>query len=108
MSRPDGVRKSKHDRLPAAHQGVPSWVRAVPWLALAQAGLAVGRRWLALSAKERSRLTRLARESHGWPGNLSRRERVELRRLVIKLDLGGMARELRPLKRRGRRRRGCR
>jgi len=97
MSRRDAASRSKRDRL-----------RAVPWIALAQAGVAIGRRWRSLSAKERVRLIRLARESRGRPGNLSPKQRLELGRLVHKLDLKGIARELGPLARRGRGRRGRR
>jgi hypothetical protein len=97
VSRRDAASRSKRDRL-----------RAVPWIALAQVGIAIGRRWRSLSAKERTRLTRLARESRGRPGNLSPRQRIELARLVGKLDLKGIARELRPLAHRGRGRRGRR
>jgi hypothetical protein len=84
-------------------------LRAIRWVAVAQAGVAIGRRWRALSAKERARLSQLARASGGRPGNLSGKERAELRRLVSKLDLKGLGRELLPLapRRRGRRRRAC-
>jgi hypothetical protein len=82
--------------------------RAVPWAVLLQGGLIIGKRWTALSAKERARLTELVRESRGRIGNLSVKERLELRKLARKLDVKGMARELVPLargKRRGRRKR---
>jgi hypothetical protein len=81
--------------------------RAVPWAALVQGTVIVGRRWAALSAKERARLTELVRESRGRVSNLSGRERLELRKLARKLDLRGMGRELMVLKRvkRSRRRR---
>jgi hypothetical protein len=97
VSRRDVDRRSKLDRL-----------RAVPWIALAQVAVAIGRRWHTLSPKERTRLTRLARDSRGRPGNLSSKERGELRGLISKLDLGGIARELLGLARRGRGRRGRR
>ncbi|MGD0455357.1 MAG: hypothetical protein ABSB69_17360 [Solirubrobacteraceae bacterium] len=95
MSRRSAARKSKLDRL-----------RVVPWIAVAQAGVVIGRHWQALSEKERARLTRLARESRGRPGTLSTKERAELRGLVGKLDLKGIGRELLPLARRRRGRRG--
>jgi hypothetical protein len=88
------VSKSKLDR-----------VKDLPWLALLQAVVVVGRRWNAISAKDRARLTRLVRESRGRMGNLSAKERVELRRLVRKLDPKGAGRELLPLMRGGRKRR---
>jgi len=82
---------------------------AIPWLALARGTMIVGRRWTALSAKDRSRLVALVRESRGRVGNLSVKQRLELRKLAGRLDLKGMARDLLPVVRgggtRGRRRR---
>jgi hypothetical protein len=66
----------------------------VPWLTLLQVGLIVGKRWAALSEKERVRLTELLRQSRGRVGNLSARQRIELRKLARKADLKGMSREL--------------
>jgi hypothetical protein len=97
VSRRTAARTSKLDR-----------VRALPWVAVLQGAVVIGRRWRALSAKDRARLTGLARDSHGRLGNLSTKERAELRRLVGKLDLSGIGRELFGLARRGRRRRGRR
>ena len=57
-----------------------------------------------LSPKERARLSQLVRDSRGRLGNLSVRERDEFRKLVRKLDLKRMGRELVPIVR-GRRRR---
>jgi len=82
-----------------------SRLKALPWAVLARAGLVVGQRWTALSAKERARLASLARGSRGRLGNLSLKERNELRKLVRKLDLKGAGRELLPLLRGGGRRR---
>ncbi len=81
--------------------------RAVPWVTLLQGGVIVGRRWAALSAKERARFTELVRESRGRLGNLSVKERMELRKLAHKLDIRSMGSELMALKRvrRSRRRR---
>jgi hypothetical protein len=42
------------------------------------------------------------RESRGRVGNLSVKQRMELRKLARKLDLKGIGRELMPLVRRGR------
>jgi hypothetical protein len=71
--------------------------------------MVVGRRWTALSAKDRARLVELVRESRGRVGNLSVKQRLELRKLAGRLDLKGMARDLLPVVRggrgRGRRRR---
>jgi hypothetical protein len=88
------VSKSKLDR-----------VKALPWLMLLQVGVVVGTRWNALSQKDRARLTHLLRESRGRVGNLSSRERSELRRLSRKLDLGAAGRELLAVMRGGRQRR---
>jgi hypothetical protein len=97
VSRRSANTRSKLDRL-----------RALPWVALAQVGVAGARRWRSLSSKERGRLTSLARASRGRPGNLSSKERAELRALVRKLDLRGIAGELAALARRGGGRRGRR
>ncbi|TMM18798.1 MAG: hypothetical protein E6F96_04880 [Actinobacteria bacterium] len=82
-----------------------SRLKALPWAMLARAGMVVGARWTALSAKERARLARLVRESRGRPGSLSAKDRNELRKLVRKLDLKGAGRELVPLLRGSARRR---
>ncbi len=82
-------------------------VESVPWAALLQGSLIVGKRWMALSAKERARLTEILRESRGRLGNLSARERSELRKLAHRLDLKGMGSELMVLAR-GRRSRSRR
>jgi hypothetical protein len=81
--------------------------KAVPWATLLQGTVIVGRRWAALSAKERARLTELARESRGRASNLSKKQRLELGKLAHKLDLRGMGRELMVLRgiKRSRRRR---
>lgn len=73
-----------------------------------QGTVIVGRRWAALSEKERTRLTELLRRSRGRIGNLSVKERLELRRLAHKLDVKGMGRELAPLVLRKRSQRGRR
>ena len=82
-------------------------LKAIPWAALAQVGWAAGERWRTLSPKERARLSELLRSSRGRLRNLSGREREELGRLVRKMDLRAMGRELMPLVR-ARRRRGRR
>jgi hypothetical protein len=81
-----------------------SRVKDLPWLALLQASMILGKRWRALSEKDRRRLARLVRESRGRLGNLSVRERSELGRLVRKLDLKGAGPELTALVHRRRRR----
>jgi hypothetical protein len=85
-------------------------VRAIPWSTLLQGGVIVGARWVALSVRERARLVELVRASRGRMSNLSMRERRELRKLVHRLDVGGMGRDLTALarSRRAGRRRGAR
>ncbi len=65
----------------------------------------VGKRVGTLSKKDRVRLSQLLRDSKGWPGNLQEKERRELRKLIAKLDVRGLGRDLMPLVRGGRRRR---
>jgi hypothetical protein len=72
-------------------------VGAVPWSRLVRGGMLISRRWGALSAKERARLASLVRQSRGSVSNLSRRQKLQLRKLVRKLDLKGLGRELAPL-----------
>jgi len=90
------VAKSKLDR-----------AKDLPWLMMLQGAVVLGRRWSALSKKDRARLTRILRESKGHMGRLSAKERSELRRLAGKLDLKGAGRELMLIRaaRRGRKRR---
>jgi hypothetical protein len=97
---------SKSRQLEQSSSRVKSTVGAVPWLVLARGAMILGKRWNALSAKERARLAELVRESHGRVGNLSVKQRLELRKLAGKLDLKGVAGELTSLWRGGRSRRG--
>jgi hypothetical protein len=100
-------RSKKNAPAPASESALRRTVRAVPWMTLMQGTVVVGRRWAALSEKERARLTALLRRSRGRLANLSAKERAELGRLARKLDVKGMGRELAPLvlrKRSGRRR----
>jgi hypothetical protein len=79
-------------------------VKDVPWALLLQIGVVLGKRWRSLSAKDRARLTELTRESRGRLGNLSARERKELKKLLGKLHPKRTARELVLLTRARRRR----
>jgi hypothetical protein len=81
-------------------------VRALPWAALLQGVVIVGRRWQKLSSKDRERIKELLAESGGRVNRLSSKQRKELRKLAGKLDLKGMGKELMALRAlRGRRRR---
>ncbi len=69
-------------------------VKDLPWVLLLQMGVVLGKRWRSLSAKDRAHLTKLTRESQGRLGNLSDKQRKELKKLVGKLDLKSTSREL--------------
>jgi hypothetical protein len=94
--------RKTHD---ASESTLKRTAKAVPWTTLFQVTLILGRRWAALSAKERARLQALVGKSRGRLGRLSARERMELRRLARKIDLRGMGGELMALGRGHRRRR---
>lgn len=61
--------------------------RRFPIVMLVQTALALRNHWNLLEPKERGELARLIRDSKGRPGNLTKKERDELRRIVGKLDL---------------------
>ncbi len=87
-----------------------SKAKAIPWAALLQAVVVIGRRWRALSAKDRERIKQLLAESGGRVNRLSGKQRRELRKLAGKLDLKGMGKDLialRAVRRRRGRRRGA-
>lgn len=71
-------------------------LRAMPWAIALEGAMVANRHWQSLSQSERSKLTDLIRKSRGVPQNLSERERAEVRRLVGKLDVLGMGRDLLP------------
>jgi len=87
----------------ADHESRLQRLKALPWLALAQASVVAAEHWRGLSAKDRGRLLELLRASHGRPAHLSGGERAELRRLVGKLDLPGLGRSMMPVARGARR-----
>ena len=71
--------------------------RAVPimWVIVAgQAALATRRHLQHISAHERTRLVDILRKSKGRPSNLTGHERSELRRIVRKLELGRLGRDV--------------
>jgi len=81
---------------------------SLPLSELLQGAIALTSRWIRLSAKERSRLLGLLAESKGVLTRLTPKERKELRRLLGKLDLAGLSRELTGLTRDWRKRGGRR
>jgi hypothetical protein len=78
--------------------------RKVPWIVVFEAAMLMRDRWGRLPAQDRRRLTELTRKSRGRPGQLTREERAEFRRIASGLDLFGVAREMAPLGRGARRR----
>jgi hypothetical protein len=69
-------------------------VKTLPWAVLLQGGVVLNKRWRVLSAKDRGRISELIRRSRGVPGNLSMKERAELKRLLGKLDVKAAGRDL--------------
>jgi hypothetical protein len=71
-----------------------------------QAVLVANEHWTEqLSANERTRLKRLLAKSKGLPGNLTPKERAEVKRLLGKLDVPAVGRKLLPFAAGSRRRR---
>ena len=82
-----------------------SRIRAVPWLLVFEVARGVRSHVMdTLTPRERRRVTEMLRKSRGRPGNLTKAEREELRRLAGKLDPKGLARDLAPRVVAGRRR----
>lgn len=81
------------------HHAMPrlTKVRALPWIVLLEAAMAVREHWQNLTPAERARVTRLLKKSQGRPGNLTAREREDLKKLARKLDPAGLGRRLVPL-----------
>jgi hypothetical protein len=72
-------------------------LRPIPWLMAIQVALIANEHVTEqLSAPERARLRRLLLKSKGLPGNLTPKERAEVKRLVGKLDVPGVGRKLVP------------
>ena len=69
-------------------------LKSIPWPLMLEAGAVLTARWRSLSSKERARTLQLLRGSRGRVGNLSRRERMELRGLARKFDLNRTVLEL--------------
>jgi hypothetical protein len=82
--------------------------REIPWAVLLELMVIARDHWDRLTPGERAHLSALVRKSRGRPGNLTSRERADLRRLAAKLDLPALGRSVAPVARRlrGGRRRG--
>lgn len=72
-------------------------VRAVPWAILLELGVTVRDAWMKLTPGERAHLLNLVKKSQGRPGNLSARERADIKRLVRKMEPAALGRSLAPL-----------
>jgi len=68
-------------------------LRAIQWMVLLDVAIVARERWTRLDASERRRLTEIARDAR----HLSKRDRVDLRRIIGKLELADAGRELMPL-----------
>ena len=81
-------------------------LKGAPWLLVIQAAIKARDHWDVLTPAERTDLARLLRSTKGRPSNLTAHEKAELRRLVGRLDLPGLGKDLLPLasKHRGRKR----
>lgn len=82
--------------------------RAIPWAVLLELVVVARDHWQKLTPGERAHLSALIKKSRGRPGNLTRRERADVRRLAVKLDLPALGRSVAPVASglRGRTRRG--
>lgn len=72
-------------------------LRSAPWLMLAELAWSLRGRWTTLTPVERTRLTGLVKQTKGRPQNLTAAEKDDLKALVGKLDLTGLAKEQVPL-----------
>jgi len=70
--------------------------RAIPWLVLLELAQVAQRHWNNLTPGERAHLTALIKKSGGRPGNLTARDKDDVKRLAGKLDVPGMGRNLLP------------
>jgi hypothetical protein len=69
--------------------------KAVPWALLLEAISITRDRWReGLSQRDRARLNALVRKSRGRRGNLSRRERDEVRELLGKVDFKAIGQDI--------------
>ncbi|MGZ4278586.1 MAG: hypothetical protein ACXVFK_16500 [Solirubrobacteraceae bacterium] len=67
------------------------------WGVLLELGTLVQRHWGRLTPGERAHVSALLRKSRGRPGNLTKAERGDIRRLLSKLDVAAFGRDVRPI-----------
>jgi hypothetical protein len=75
-------------------------LKAIPWALLLEAAVIARNRWGRLTPGERQHLVAVLKKVRGRPADLDARDRKDLRRIAEKLDLGGVVREVEPLRRR--------
>ena len=75
-------------------------LRALKWAVLFDVLVLTRDHWNKLTPGERAHLAALLRKSRARPGNLTRAERRDVRRLAAKLDLPTLGRNLAPVARR--------
>jgi hypothetical protein len=71
-------------------------VRPLPWWLLYELVTVAHAEWRELSAADRDRLTRIVVKSRGIPTNLTARERADVKRILSKVDLKRLARQMVP------------
>ena len=71
-------------------------LRALPWLLLYELATVAHGQWQDLPPGDRDKLTRLAVKSRGLPTNLTARERAEVKRILRRIDLQHVARQVVP------------
>ncbi|HEU0317968.1 MAG TPA: hypothetical protein VFR49_11605 [Solirubrobacteraceae bacterium] len=80
-------------------------LRALPWMLLYELATVAHAQWQELPAADRDKLTRLAVKSRGLPTNLTARERAEVKRILGRIDLQHVVRQVVPKALMGRSRR---
>ncbi|MEA2353885.1 MAG: hypothetical protein QOD61_14 [Solirubrobacteraceae bacterium] len=71
-------------------------LRPAPWWILFELVTVAHAEWRGLSATDRDKLSRLAIKSRGLPTNLTARERAEIKRILSKIDVKRVAKDMVP------------
>jgi hypothetical protein len=72
-------------------------VRALPWVMVLELAMTLRKHWRRLDVAERKRLGELLRKSQGLPSRLTPKERLEVRKLVAKLEPAVIAKSVMPI-----------
>jgi hypothetical protein len=70
--------------------------KAVPWAILLEVAAVARGHWQGLSERDRERLSSLIRKSRGRRGNLTKKERDDVRRILGKLDYKAIGQDVLP------------